>query len=350
MEKLDDIHFTTRDIDGCDKPLNMVLSPRRDGKTTTVIIKKCVPAWQRGEQTIVFRRFITDITEEYCESFAKIENKFGFRTQYYWKQKQKDEGICHLYDATTNESHYTIVALNAPIGRLKAAFEANVTVGLFDEFEIDLRLGEKYLKGEAFRFKEAFTTFNRESHGRLKIYLLGNPYSFYNPYFVSFGVNPRRLAEEGIITGENWAAQYHHLSPELEKIALAENPLLNEEDPYCQYALHGCAINDTNIKIVTNLPQRFALAFFLTVDGKSLAVYQSQDWEGENQFWVGYKGNARNASAFAFDFADLAEGCVMFSRQENWQIMRFARAIRSRKVAFATLECDYLVEEIYPSL
>ena len=351
MAKLDGIHFNSRAIDGANKPINMVISARQDGKTTSIIVNKSAPAFEaRGAMTIAFRRFITDITEEYCASFAKIEEKFGFRHgNYSWKQCEKKEGVAHLRDEN-GKTHYAIVALNSPMNRIKGAFEENPAYGLFDEFVVDQRIGEKYLKGEAFRFKEAFKTFYRESGG-MKMYLLGNPYSFYNPYFVAYGVDPKKLATQRLLIGSNWAAQYHDLSPELKAWLKDNDPqYADESDPYFQYAFNGVAINDGNIKVVDKQPQGFALRFFLTVEGKTMAIYQNSDWGGQFEYWVGYQGSARNADAFAFDFSDLSDGSVLYSREENWAISRFARAVRMKKVAFASLECDYLIEEIYPTL
>ena len=51
-----------------------------------------------------------------------------------------------------------------------------------DEYIINPKSGERYGKDEAFKIKEAYTTWRRECDGVLKCYFLANPYSLYNPY------------------------------------------------------------------------------------------------------------------------------------------------------------------------
>ena len=77
MIKRDNIHYSTRKIDGYNLPFNFVISERELGKSTTIILDKIYkPFKERGETTIVIRRNVNHISEDYVEDFANIINKF----------------------------------------------------------------------------------------------------------------------------------------------------------------------------------------------------------------------------------------------------------------------------------
>ena len=62
MIKRDNIHYSTRKIDGYNLPFNFVISERELGKSTTIILDKIYkPFKERGETTIVIRRNVNHI-------------------------------------------------------------------------------------------------------------------------------------------------------------------------------------------------------------------------------------------------------------------------------------------------
>ena len=58
---------------------------------------------------------------------------------------------------------------------------ANVTTILFDEYTIDERKNQRYLKNEIDEFLTLYDTIDRREN-RVKVFFLGNSYSFINPY------------------------------------------------------------------------------------------------------------------------------------------------------------------------
>ena len=355
--KLDNKHIDFSAIDGRNKPINLIVSEREAGKTTFFHVIKAKPAFLAGRPTICVRRQQVDITDAYVYSLLSIQNKFLGEDEkpfkFFWKKGDAAQGFLKVYlDEDQTQLAYVVVALSTPMSRLKSLFIPNPAFMLTDEFICNTRLGEKYLKDEAMKWKEIYTTFYRESSSAMKAYFLGNPYSLYNPYFVSFGINPKELVKNHFVVNESVAAQFHDLKPELKEWILSRNPLYQFEDAYTRYALEGQAINDENIKIVDKLPPNYRMDFVFYVDGKYIAVYANNDYtDFENRFYVGFVNNVgARQSVYCFDFKDLIARSSLISRNDRDRFSRFKRAVNARAVAFQSLECDYLVEETYTEL
>ena len=75
MQSFDNIHYSSRNIDGHNKPFNLIVSAREAGKSTWMI-QKIWNAFKKHYPTIVLRRQIVDITELYVDSLQAIINKF----------------------------------------------------------------------------------------------------------------------------------------------------------------------------------------------------------------------------------------------------------------------------------
>ena len=351
--ELDNLHFDFSQIDGYNKAFNMVISEREDGKTTAFHVRKAKPAFLAGRPTILLRRQQVDITSAYIDSIERLQNKFapeGKKYHFSYKRGEMKEGVCNIY--CDEKLAYVVVAISTPLSRIKSLMVENPAYFFFDEFICNNRAGEKYLSDEAFKIMEIYNTFYREGVTAPKFYATANPYSLYNPLFVYFGVDPKALVERKIVSGVNFAAQFHDLKPELKEFILARNPLYKFENAYTRYALKGQAINDENIKVWPKVPANYKLDFVIAAEGKFLGVYYNSNYGNyENSYYVGYVDNVGSRrNIYCFDFKDLVARSVLFSSEDRRRFQLFKSSVRSRMVAYQSLECDYLVEEIYNSL
>lgn len=349
--ELDNLHYSFNSIDGYNKPFNFIVSEREDGKTTAFIVSKMWSAFKKlGRPSVLFRRFIVDITEAYINSIQDTINKFSDApVTLSYKKGTMAQGVVDVYD--TGNLMFRVIGLSQPLSRIKSLVIKDVAYFLFDEFICNTRMGEKYLPDEAFKVKEAYNTFYREATTIPKFYALGNPYSLYCPFFSDLGISQADFKKGVILSGSNWAAQFHDLSPELKEAIIKKNPLYVFEDAYTKYALHGEAINDSNIWIMENCPPNFKLDYGFIIEGKILGVFSNNSFGEEPQYWIAVLDEiGKRKKCFCFDFKDLVSRSILFSMNERNKIARFRAAVRSRSVAFKTLECDYLIEEIYTVL
>ena len=108
---------------------------------------------------------------------------------------------------------------------------------LFDEFIANVRLGEKYLQDEAFKFKEIYNTFQRECPSGLICYFFGNPYSVYNPYFEWLKIDTRKVKPGAYLVGPNYVLECYQLLPEPKRKLLDKSKMKEKLQKSLAYTL-----------------------------------------------------------------------------------------------------------------
>lgn len=349
----DGMHYNVSRLDGYDKDLNFIISPRSDGKTTQ-ILGKVARAWAKDQSpTILICRNNVDITEQYIDTTLDIIDACAGHPLGSKHAKVSDKGAAVLDCTIDGKILIRFVSLSQKLRNLKGVFLKNLALVIFDEFIINTRLGEKYLTDEAFKFQEAYTTYRREcARPRLKCYFMGNAYSLYNPHLINLGVDCSKLRKPGIIVGANYAVERHMLDPRLKEILKKQNPFFVDEDNlYAKYALDGMPINDANIRIMPTCPQNYVLQYIFSIDNKFIGAYESAEWNSDLRYWIGYVDRVGSRKdVYAFDFKDLVERSRLIGPNERNALSRLRCAIRNRQVAFEGLECDYAIEEIFNQL
>ena len=347
--ELDNIHYSYREIDGYNKPFNFIMSPREPGKTSMMWLKKIYLKWKVDKHPWIYMtRNVVEISEALINSIADtIINKFtddGVELQYT-KGSFKD-GIVDV--KINNIIFFRIVSLNIALRRIKLAVLKGVAGVLMDEYIINPKSGEKYLKDEAYKIKEAYTTWRREATGILKMYFLGNPYSLYNPLFMDWGVETNKLKKNSFYVGDTYVIHWAILTPELRKHLLEVNPLYQFDEDYSDYALDGTAVNDKNIKIDT-LPDNFFLQFIFRMQEKYIGVFKNRFiLDEDNRFFCKELENVgKYRNVYCFDFEDLIDRCALLSREDRDRFSHFKKAMQRNQVAFSSIEIYYLVVEIY---
>lgn len=354
MVERDNIHFSSRQIDGYNLPFNFIVSEREAGKSTDIWLK-CYHNWcDNGGTILVVRRKVVHITKSYIDDIAEIINKFtDDKVQFEYSQASIKDGIV---DISINQKRFMrICALSIDITALKSLVLRDLRFIIFDEFICNQRFGEKYLKDEATKFMEVYNTFRRESN-RLSCYFLGNPYSLYNPYFVFFNVDTSKLKRGVLISDKrSYVIQCYEITAELRAKILKENPLYQFDNSYTKYAFEGVNVNDQNIIIVKERPENYKLQYVFKNGGKYIGLYVCDWWILEPKFYyycefLEGKNISKRRDIICFDFEELVDRTVMLSPDERYKFQKIKDSMRKRLIAFASIECYYLTEEIYFNL
>lgn len=358
----DNIHFTTEIIDGYDKDFNIVQSARSTGKSTK-IFKKGYNYYQRDYSPfIVLRRLVADITESYIDDQLKVINKFrgdNEKLKFYYKASTFKEGVVDIYlsaEDLKNKEHVfmRVIGLSAKMQKLKGGVLSNVSMIIFDEFMIDVRNKEKYLADEIMRFKELYTTYRREAKNqRLKVWFLGNAYSYYSPYHAYFKIPTDKIKMGCILTGNTWIYNLYQPCEELIE-QLKSNPLYDIDDKYEQYALYGKAINDEYIQIEKVMPRNFSLFAVFKVASNLIGVYSNRGNEGVDfSFWCEELSEWREEyrrKAMTFDISDMTSYTYIPSRQIVSLLFPVKRAINNRDIYYKSIGASYILEMLYNML
>ena len=353
MIERDNIHFNTRKIDGYNLPFNFIISEREAGKSTAIWLKAYKEFVDNESTILVIRRKVVHITKAYIDDIAQIINKFtDDKVVFQYSQSTIKEGIVDIY---INEKRFMrICALSVDITALKSLVLRNLKYIIFDEFICNQRFGEKYLKDEATKFMEVYNTFRRESEN-LKCYFMGNPYSLYQPMFLFFNVDTSKLKRGAIITDKkSYVIQCYEITPELREKILKENPLYQFDNAYTKYAFEGKNVNDENIIIRSKLPPNFKLLYVFKSANRYIGLYR-QDifFESDILYYAEFipvEKISKRRDIICFDFEELVDRVVMLSPDERYKFQKIKDAMRKRLIAFNSIECYYLLEEIYFNL
>lgn len=362
----DKIHFSWRNIDGFNKAINVVISPREPGKTDTTWWEKIYSSWCiDGKPWGYLVRQVVEITEAMIQDIENIINKWAIEPieLSYTKGSLKD-GIVDV--KIKDKLFIRIVALSLPLRRIKLAKIPNIAGLFMDEFIIDPKSGEKYLKNEFFKIMELYTTYRREYQGKgmMKMFFCGNPYSLFNPLFVGLGVDVAKLKKDeyklinneyklkqNIYLGDTYAIEWGVLHPLLKKKLLEINPFYQFDEDYSEYALEGCAVNDRNIKLAT-LPKNFFLSFVLKMSGKFIGIFQNNYIDDlEDKFFCKFLDvvSARRC-IYCLEFEEMIERSILMDKEEREKLQRFKNAMRKRSVSFEDINVYYYMEEVYKNL
>lgn len=373
----DNLHYSFRPIDGYNKAINIVISPREPGKTTQMWLDKIYLPWKRNHKPWIYLvRQAVEIDDALIESiFSTNINKFTdddvhpiYKTSAFANgivdvsigvprketKKTKDEDgneVEEEVETIENVLFIRIVALSVKMYRIKKAILRNVAGVFMDEFIINPKFGERYLPKEFVRLQEAYSTWRRESDGVLKMYFCGNPYSLFNPLFVGLKVNVAKLKKGEFYVGDSFVIHWATLSPELKRKILEENPFYKFDEDYAGYAVEGQAVNDANVKL-GELPRNFYLSFVIRMEGKFIGIFQNNYVEDlEDRFFCKFltEVSARR-TVYCFEFGEMLERSVLVSIDERMRLKRFKESMAKRMVSFEDINVYYYMEEVYKNI
>ena len=347
----DDIHFNCNIIDGYNKTFNFIQSARSTGKTTDLFRKAYKFFNKYNKPTIVLRRNIVDITEQYVDDLAKVINKLlENKIQFFYKSSNLYNGIVDIYLSASDLKNKTnpflrIIALSKKMNTLKGGVLDNVALLIYDEYIIDIYNGEKYLPNEVLKFKEIYNTYQRESSG-LRCYFLGNIYSVFNPFHEWKNIPYNKIVDGIILQGDDWIYNKYKLHPKL-KEELLKNPLYKDDKAYRDYALEGIPVNDLNKIIIPKLPQNFKMVYLFKTQNKWIAVYRTTIYQGlEFIYWAGeinWNPEYQRLS-MCFDFASLGINSFIPDRDIILRLMPLKYAIMNRNIAYDNIATSYTLE------
>lgn len=352
MIELDNLHYDFREIDGYNKPFNFILSARELGKTSMFWLKKIYLQWKKDNRPWIYLvRKSVEISSALIDSISDtIINKFTDDNVVFRYQKGNfKDGIVDVF--INDKIFFRIVSLNIDLRRIKLAVLKNIKGVLMDEYIIDTKTNERYINNEAFKIKEAYTTWRREAEGILKVYILANPYSLFNPLFLDWKVDIAKLKKNSFYVGDTYVIHWAILKQELREKLLTLNPLYEFDEDYKGYAIEGSTIRDNAIK-TSKLPSNFYLKFIFRINDRNIGVFKNAMYnEYEDRYFCKFIeriGKERNI--LCFELEDLISQCKLLSLDDKMRLNHFKDAMRLRLVSFEDINVYYLTKEVFSLL
>lgn len=357
VTKFDNIHYSFREVDGYNKPINMILSPRELGKTSTFWFQKAYTGWKKDQKPWLYLvRQANEINEDLLDGILTPINKFSDdNVQFEYQRGNLESGVLDV--KIKGKLFFRVLALSTKLRRIKLSLIKDIKGVCMDEYVIDPRNQEKYLPNEAGKIKEIYTTYIRESEGQLKFYILGNLYSLFNPIILWLGIDTNEIRKaitdgvDNIQTSKSWLFQFKMLTPELRAYILEKNPLYEFDEEYKKYALNGVPVNDEHIRLGA-LPPSYHLKFVFRMQSRYIAIYQNNYFEDrEDRYFCDFIDEVgAKRVIYCFEFEELINRCQIMSMDDRNKLNHFKIAMRKRQVVFSNVSVYYLIEEIYKNL
>lgn len=201
------------DING-NKPEIYICTTNRTGGKTTYFGRLCVNRWkEKGEKFCLLYRFNYELDNVADKFFKDIGNLFF--PDYYMKSERKASGIFHeLFlgrKATDNKElqscGYAISLNSADQIKKYSHFFSDVARIIFDEFQSETN---HYCSDEIKKLLSIHTSIARGKGEQIRyvpVYMLSNPVSLINPYYVELGISDRLKADTKFLRGDGFVME-----------------------------------------------------------------------------------------------------------------------------------------------
>lgn len=342
---LSPIYYSLRKIDGHQAIFNFINSGRSVGKSTQMTAK-IINAWKKGFSSIVIVRYKSDIDEEYTANFMANFSEYNFTSKIRAKS-----GVAYILDQDNNIV-VTFYALNR--GKRKSIVKLNVALMFFDEYIVNLKRGDHYLRDEVRLFMELYGTIARGFNGVTRCYFFGNPWSLGNPYFTYFKVDTAFIKPNTITTfqGGKVAVEFFVATGELKALieSSAYFQMSKHDEEYFRYILEGKSINDDVDLLMESAPADGKRKAIFSIDEQYIEVKAFFNNGVYSMYFGDLKERGNRQQIDVINFADLEGGSALLDIERRKSLANIKNCVRNRRYFIAKIEYNTLVEKIYLAL
>lgn len=197
--------LSLNDINGRKPELIMVTTNRTGGKTT-YFGRLCVNRWfDKKEKFALLYRYNYEL-DGCADNFFKDLNGLFFKGHTMTSQRRA-KGIYHELFMDDISCGYAISLNSADQIKKRSHFFSDVERIIFDEFQSETN---NYCADEITKFLSVHTSIARgqnEQRRYVPVYMLGNPVSIINPYYVELGISERLKSDTRFLRGDGFVLE-----------------------------------------------------------------------------------------------------------------------------------------------
>lgn len=197
--------LSLNDINGRKPELIMVTTNRTGGKTT-YFGRLCVNRWfDKKEKFALLYRYNYEL-DGCADNFFKDLNGLFFKGHTMTSQRRA-KGIYHELFMDDVSCGYAISLNSADQIKKRSHFFSDVERIIFDEFQSETN---NYCADEITKFLSVHTSIARgqnEQRRYVPVYMLGNPVSIINPYYVELGISERLKSDTKFLRGDGFVLE-----------------------------------------------------------------------------------------------------------------------------------------------
>lgn len=241
--------LSLKDING-NKPEIYICTTNRTGGKTTYFSRLCVNRWKESyEKFCLIYRYnyeLDNVSEKFFKDIGSL-----FFPEYQMTSARKANGIYHELFLTRNgkeeipESCGYAISLNSAdqIKKYSHLF-SDVKRMMFDEFQSETN---HYCSDEVRKLISVHTSIARGQGEQIRyvpIYMLSNPVSIINPYYVEMGISERLRSDTRFLRGDGFVLEQGYV--ESASLAQKESGFNRafSKNKYVNYASECVYLND----------------------------------------------------------------------------------------------------------
>lgn len=329
---MDRKHFDIFRILPYQRNFNLINGSRSIGKTYTVqtwVLQKCL---ERGKQFIYIVRTKTEKKQgAFQQAYEKVEMQEFPEHEFIWDTETltidgEQKGWC--------------IALSEVQEIKKRSFPL-VDYFIFDEYMIEEKANTRYVSGwnEPNLLLSLYQTVDRDDD-RVKVFMLGNNTSFYNPYHLNgaFNIKPVKLGE--IWTSENvlyyYAKESNFVKKQKEQSRFSK--MINGTR-YGDYATKGKYIEDSD-EFIGKHSGNSKYQFTIKVNDNKFGVYYEPD---TGLVYISEKVDETNPFVYALTLEDHSEN-VSLTKVKSGQVKMLSGWLKHGLVRYESMKVKKISE------
>lgn len=242
------------DINGNKPEIYMCTTNRTGGKTTyfsRLLVNKYI---QNKEKFCLIYRFNYEL-DNVSEKFFKDINTLFF-PEYEMTSKRQASGIFHELFLNDISCGYAVSLNSADQIKKYSHLFSDVARMLFDEFQSETN---HYCNNEIEKLLSIHTSIARGQGKHVRyvpVYMIGNPVSIINPYYVELGISSRLKTDTKFLRGDGFVLEQGYIDTASKAQKESGFNRAFAKNKYSNYASEAVYLNDN-------------LAFIESVSGKS---------------------------------------------------------------------------------
>lgn len=263
----------------------MIIGARGVGKTystKSLLLNRWLKA---GERFFYLRRYAEDISTAKRGFFSKAVRdkpewkKYEFREvgdpigEFQMRERVPDDGDGM---PVKNNHKWQTIGYYAPLSmfnRIKSQEYDNVKKVMYDEFLIEPDSNQRYLKNEPKQLLNVYDSIARDDD-KVKLILLANATSIYNPMFEEFGIVPDSFSEYALYKDDSILV---HMPPNKARDMNDGSGFsrLIKGTSYEEYAVDNKFSNNTK-EFISELPGHAKFKWSIIVEGVKYGVWSDE--------------------------------------------------------------------------
>ena len=235
--------LSMKDING-ERPEIYLCTTNRTGGKTTYFGRLCINRFlDKGEKFALIYRYNYEL-DDVCDKFYKDIGSLFF-PDHTMTNKRRASGMFHELFLDDVSCGYAISLNGADQIKKYSHLFSDVKRMIFDEFQSETN---HYCNNEVEKLQSVHTSVARGQGEQVRyvpVYMLSNPVSIINPYYVAFGISSRLRDDTKFLKGDGFVLEQGFIdSASVAQKESGFNRAFGTNSKYSAYSSEGIYLND----------------------------------------------------------------------------------------------------------